>query len=612
MVVSSHRLLPVSLLIKYGLPGIYLILIVLASYCCYPGASICEEDTQIYLPLLLKAQDTSLLKNDLITQHPHTAFTLFDELVLFISKFFRWSLPVSLTALQLASRGLLLASFFLLFRTLGCGREIALALAGLMMLGGAIPGAQILIVEYEPVPRGLAFSLSVAGLALVVRRRVLGGTLLGCLGFLLHPTTTLPFWIGWLTVLSPDNGEFSPNQRLGAAALPLASTMFLTIVALGSSPGEQSRYFLSFIDKQWEVLLKLRTPYVFVSEWNRCDFYLLFLAGLMLWLGWQRCQPVKSWLLRGFVLATVLWGSIVIPASWVLLDWFRLGILPQVQPARALIFIVTFTLIFSWAAAWKGLAADPLKLENQLWLSSSLFLALDRSLLLLLWPVLILEVLKNTVLEKDFSRGWRRWIRGSSLLAQLLFVAFVAVVRPCSLELFSWVIAGNVGVVFLLSLALGITLAKRSGSPRLAYSSLHILIILLFLALPWIFKKPAATPDRREILNLARWAKSMTPVDAVFLFPDVGRDKSPGVFRFYANRAVFVDWKAGGQVNFSRSFAIEWGRRWEDTMERVPGLTKVQEFAQKGIDYLVTQKPHSVPNFTPAYETATFYVYRLH
>src|SRR5262249_17943080 len=151
---SSQRFLHASPPIKYGLLGCYLILVVLVSYCCYPGASICEEDTQIYLPLLLKAQDATLLRNDLITQHPHTAFTLFDELVLFISRFFRWSLPASLTALQLASRGLLLASFFLLFRTLGCGREIALALAGIMMLGGAIPGAQILIVEYEPVPRG--------------------------------------------------------------------------------------------------------------------------------------------------------------------------------------------------------------------------------------------------------------------------------------------------------------------------------------------------------------------------------------------------------------------------------------------------------------------------
>lgn len=146
--------------VKYSLLGLYLIVIIVLGYCWYPGASICEEDTQIYLPLLLKAQDASLLRDDLITQHPHTAFTLFDELVLFMSKFFRLSLPSALTVLQLISRCLLLASFFLLFRVLGCVREIALALAGLMMLGGAIPGVQILIVEYEPVPRGLAFSLT--------------------------------------------------------------------------------------------------------------------------------------------------------------------------------------------------------------------------------------------------------------------------------------------------------------------------------------------------------------------------------------------------------------------------------------------------------------------
>jgi hypothetical protein len=56
--------------IENGLLGLYLILIVLFSYYFYPGASICEEDTQIYLPILLKAQDVSQLKNDLITQHP--------------------------------------------------------------------------------------------------------------------------------------------------------------------------------------------------------------------------------------------------------------------------------------------------------------------------------------------------------------------------------------------------------------------------------------------------------------------------------------------------------------------------------------------------------------
>ena len=116
----------------------------------------------------------------------------------------------------------------------------------------------------------------------------------------------------------------------------------------------------------------------------------------------------------------------------------------------------------------------------------------------------------------------------------------------------------------------------------LAHLSLLILTILLFVALPSVLRKPASTPDRGEIRDLADWAKSATPVDSVFLFPDAGRDKSPGVFRFYASRAVYVDWKSGGQVNFSRSFAMEWGRRWENTMEKSPSLAKIQEFTEKG------------------------------
>src|SRR5215468_2552179 len=132
--------------IKRSFLGLYFVLIIVLSYCCYPGASICEEDTQIYLPILLRAQDGSLLKNDLITRYPHTAFTLYDELVLFISRSFGSSLASGLTALQIISRCLLLASFFLVFTALEFPQEVALGLAGLMMMGGAIPGVQILIV----------------------------------------------------------------------------------------------------------------------------------------------------------------------------------------------------------------------------------------------------------------------------------------------------------------------------------------------------------------------------------------------------------------------------------------------------------------------------------
>jgi len=76
---SQHRLK------KSGLICLFLILITLLSYWSYPAATLGEEDTQIYLAILLHRQDPLQLQRDIITQHPHTAFALFDEMVLFFA-----------------------------------------------------------------------------------------------------------------------------------------------------------------------------------------------------------------------------------------------------------------------------------------------------------------------------------------------------------------------------------------------------------------------------------------------------------------------------------------------------------------------------------------------
>jgi len=45
--------------------------------------------------------------------------------------------------------------------------------------------------------------------------------------------------------------------------------------------------------------------------------------------------------------------------------------------------------------------------------------------------------------------------------------------------------------------------------------------------------------------------------DAVFLFPDAAR-ASPRHIPHEALRAVYVDWKSGGQANYFRDFGDEW------------------------------------------------------
>jgi len=65
-----------------------------------------------------------------------------------------------------------------------------------------------------------------------------------------------------------------------------------------------------------------------------------------------------------------------------------------------------------------------------------------------------------------------------------------------------------------------------------------------------------------ELDGLSQWARSSTPIEAVFHFPDAGKELYPGIFRARAERAVWVDWKGGGQVNFMAPLAREWSRRW--------------------------------------------------
>src|SRR5262249_31784867 len=68
-----------------------------------------------------------------------------------------------------------------------------------------------------------------------------------------------------------------------------------------------------------------------------------------------------------------------------------------------------------------------------------------------------------------------------------------------------------------------------------------------------------------ELAQLSSWAKSITPGDSVFLFADAGRSLDPGIFRAGSLRAVYVDWKSGGQANYLRDFGERWWFRWQQT-----------------------------------------------
>ncbi len=113
-----------------------------------------------------------------------------------------------------------------------------------------------------------------------------------------------------------------------------------------------------------------------------------------------------------------------------------------------------------------------------------------------------------------------------------------------------------------------------------------------FFAIP-LLAHTVNYPDlhRPTLLALSEWARGSTPRDSVFLFAGPPKNLDPGVFRALALRAVYVDWKGGGQVNYLKDFAAEWWTRYQSVLLRPFSPSDISRYAALGIDYIVLTRP---------------------
>ncbi len=117
-------------------------------------------------------------------------------------------------------------------------------------------------------------------------------------------------------------------------------------------------------------------------------------------------------------------------------------------------------------------------------------------------------------------------------------------------------------------------------------------------------------PLTPELCGLSAWARAHTPPDAVFLFADAGKQLQPGIFRSEALRAVYVDWKGGGQVNYLTDLGIEWWARWQQAMVPPFNPQTFARYGPLGIDYIVLSQPNRLPDRTPVFENPAYLVYK--
>jgi hypothetical protein len=490
----------------------------LVTFFWFPGHTWLQQDTQIYVPILEHQRDPSLLRNDIIAQHPHDAFTLYDEVAIGLRAVTHLGFCEVLAAQQIVTRALGIWGLILLAEAFGLGIWDAFAVAAICSLGIVIAGPTVLTLEYEPTPRAFAVPLVILAIGLAARGRNVAASAAASVAFLYHAPTTLPFWAVFGVVL------LIRREWRAVAPIVVACAVLALAAVHQLEPG-----FYGKLTAGEEQLQRMRASYVWVTSWPpaRIIHWLIVLAIA----GFAARR-------RGLLIAIAIVGVATLPLSYLLLDRAKWALIPQLQPMRALLFTALAMQFFAAVAAIKA---------KRWWQSAAWFFA---AYILTVQPVL--------------TEPWV-W-RPVAVVAAL---ALVTAVRPIT----------ALAAFVAIPLAAGIVNYPNLNTPELA--------------------------------QLSTWAASSTPKDAVFLFPDARRNVDPGIFRAEAQRALYVDWKGGGQINYIKNFGEDWYFRWNQTMLARPTKALLPKYNGLGIEYIVVRPNNRLP--IPAlYENPSYVVYSTH
>jgi len=147
----------------------------------------------------------------------------------------------------------------------------------------------------------------------------------------------------------------------------------------------------------------------------------------------------------------------------------------------------------------------------------------------------------------------------------------------------------------------------KNPAPVLAAA---LLLAPMTLVLSGVRNYPAL--HHAELDELAAWARTSTTADAVFFFPGAGKALHPGVFRARSLRALYVDWKGGGQINFLREFLPLWLPRWKEVGEPEWSPGRVEGYRARGIDYVVLPAGRTYTgDLRAAFRNGKYAVYEL-
>ncbi len=328
------------------------------------------------------------------------AFTIFSPL-------YAWAIQVfgvepAAALLTFGSQLALFTSAWLLARSVSTARMTMLGLCILVAIPGYYGADRVFTcIEAFLTPRMLAEALVLAGLACLLRERPVLATALMLLAALFHPIIATA---GCAALLCATVAIPYPRT----ACILVAGGLALAALVSGS------------IDAEWLALIKLRSPYLFLGNWQLQDWAPCTVALATLIAGQGSCLEGPTQKLCRVVLITTL-GGIALTA--IACDALHLLLLTQLQPWRCLwlgtavaALMLPLILMRSWQSGLPGRTRCALLLAA--WLFASNEFALE---------VLVLLAFTSAISTRLAPAHFRWVYRGALLMLAVALTWRVAV-----------------------------------------------------------------------------------------------------------------------------------------------------------------------------------------
>jgi hypothetical protein len=237
-------------------------------------------------------------------------------------------------------------------------------------------------------PRLFAEALIIAAIAAWLHRRRVVAILLVPLAGMLHPLVALP-GLGVLVFL-----HCLSSRRLAIGVATAAAVAILVLPLLPISV----RSTIGMLDEPWQSAVALRSPWLFVREWNWLDWVRLAIQALLA-LG---CAIALRGEQRKLVVAALITATLGIMLTFFGADLAQLQPVAAAQPWRGLwILVLTVNLLLLSALAGpRAVTATRAALPRAVILAALCLLALNRTAESLAIAVLPLLVLAGCLLAR--------------------------------------------------------------------------------------------------------------------------------------------------------------------------------------------------------------------